>query len=199
MTGDRDTIAFYDGNADDYASFAAESAEHPKLEAFIALMPPEAKVLDLGCGIGWAAAAFRDAGFRIDAMDASAGLVAKARELYGIEARRAAFRTLSARSRYDGIWCHFALQHAERPERPQIFERIHTALRPGGLVYIGVQKGPMDWRDDFGRLYCPFRDEDMAALLDDAGLTDHRFEYGTGKNYDGTPTLGLYVWARKNA
>lgn len=199
MSADERTIDFYDRNAAEYAAFAEESAEHPKLTAFIAEMSPEAKVLDFGCGTGWAAAAFRDAGLRIDAMDASAGLIEVARTRYGIEARKAAFRTLSARSRYDGIWCHFALQHAERPERPQIFERLHTALRPGGLLYLGVQKGPLDWRDEFGRLYCPFRDEDMADLLAAAGFRDPRFEYGTGKNYDGTPTLGLYVWARKDA
>ena len=195
---DPDTIRFYDENAAEYAAFADEAAEHPKLAAFAAEMPEGARILDLGCGTAWAAAHLRDRGFSVDAMDASAGLIAEAERRHGITPRKAAFRTLSARSRYDGIWCHFALQHAERAERPQIFERIHTALRPGGLAYIGVQKGPLDWRDEHGRLYCPFRDAEMAELLDEAGFREPRLEYGTGRNFDGTPTLGLYAWARKD-
>ena len=197
MSTDDKTLAFYDGNAADYATFAAESAEHPKLAAFMAEMPEGARVLDFGAGIGWAAAAFRDAGLSVDAMDASRGLAEQAKARYGIEVRVAHFRTLSARSRFDGIWSHFALQHAPRAERPEIFERLATALRPGGLLYVGAQKGPLDWRDDLGRLYCPFREDDMSALLAANGFDEPRYEYGSGTNYDGSPSLGLYTWARK--
>lgn len=196
MSADPETLAFYDDNAADYADYAAGTGEHDKLQAFAAELPEGARVLDFGCGTGWAAAAFAERGFKADAMDASAGLAEEAAQRYGITVRRGDFRTLSLRQRYDGIWCHFALQHAPREDRPQIFERMHTALKPGGLLYLGVQKGPLDWRDTHGRLYCPFREEDLAALLAEAGFDTPRFEYGTGKNYDGTPTLNLYGWAR---
>ena len=199
MSTDNTTIAFYDGNAGDYAKFAAESAEHPKLTAFADRLPEGARVLDFGCGIGWAAAALRDLGFSVDAMDASRGLAEEGKRRYDLDIRVAHFRTLSSRARFDAIWSHFALQHAPRADRDQIFERLGTALRPGGLLYVGAQKGPMDWRDDLGRLYCPFREEDMADLLARHGFDEPEFEYGSGTNYDGTPSLGLYTWARKRA
>ena len=199
MSTDDKTISFYDKNAADYADFAAEEAEHPKLTQFISRLPDTARVLDFGCGIGWAAAALRDKGYDVDAMDASRGLAEEGKRRFDLDIRVAHFRTLSSRSRFDAVWSHFALQHAERRDRPQIFERLSTALKPGGVLYIGVQKGPMEWRDDLGRLYCPFREEDMMDLLSTNGFEEPEFEYGSGTNYDGSPSLGLYTWTRKIA
>ncbi|WP_157966300.1 class I SAM-dependent methyltransferase [Oceanibium sediminis] len=190
------TLAFYDGNAAEYADFATESAEHPKLAAFAARLPDGARVLDFGCGVGWAAAALRDMGHTVDALDASAGLAEEAKKRYDLDLKVAHFKTLSRRARYDAIWSHYALQHADREDRADILQRIHTALRPGGLLYIGVQKGPRDWRDDLGRLYTPFREEEMTNLLQQTGFTDWEITHGTGTNYDGTPSLNLTVWAR---
>lgn len=200
MSTDRETVAFYDENAARYAEYSSETAEHPKLDRFLSDVTSRAgvpaRVLDLGCGTGWAAAAMAAIGHRVDAIDASAGLAAEALARHALTVRVAGFRTLSARQRYDGIWCHFGLQHADRADRPQIFERLHNALRLGGLLYVGVQKGPRDWRDDLGRLYCPFREDEMTDLLTTAGFAEFEFEHGTGKNFDGTPTLNLYVWAQ---
>lgn len=196
MTADPQTLAFYDQNAAAYAEFADPEAENPWLAEFLAELPEAARVLDLGCGTGWAAAAMIDAGHQVDAMDASAGLAAEAAGRHGLEVKVAAFRTLSRRARYDAIWSHFALQHAERNERPQIFERIAVALKPGGLFCMAAQKGPRDWRDTEGRLYCPFREEDLAALFAANGLTSVKVAFGTGKMYDGTPTLNIYAMAR---
>ncbi|NNU81564.1 methyltransferase domain-containing protein [Halovulum dunhuangense] len=200
MSGDPQTLAFYDDRAADYAEFADARAEtlHPQLQAFLARMPLGARILDLGCGTGWAAAAMQAQGHRADAWDASHGMAEEAKARHGIEVRVAPFHTLSARNRYDGIWCHFALQHAPRETRAPIFERLGNALRPGGLLYLGVQKGPRDWRDDMGRLYCPFREDEMTDLLTAAGFSDLEYEAGTGRNFDGTPTLNLYVRARRN-
>lgn len=196
MSTDPQTLAFYDENAESYAAFAEESATHPRLATFLAEMPANARLLDFGCGNGWAAAAMAEAGHRVEAIDASRGLAEQARQKHGIEVRVAPFHTLSYRARYDGIWCHFALQHADRASRPAIFERLHTALKPGGLLYVGTQKGPRDWRDELGRLYCPFREEEMINLLETADFGPPDLAHGTGKNYDGTPTLNLYVFVR---
>lgn len=196
MSTDPQTLAFYDQNASAYAEFAQEGAAHPRLKTFLAQLAPQSRILDFGCGTAWAAAALIGAGHNADAMDASAGLAAEAARRHGITVKITDFRTLSRRARYDAIWCHFALQHAPRADRPQIFERMATALKPGGLLCMGVQKGPRDWRDSHGRLYCPFRDEELSDLLTAAGFVDPVLEFGTGKMYDGTPTLNLYANAR---
>lgn len=194
VTIDKGTLEFYDQNSDEYAEFAEQNTPHEKLEQFIGDMPENARALDLGCGIGWAAAQMKQAGIRIDAMDASTGLAEQAAKRFDLTVQIAGFTTLSGRQRYDGIWSHFALQHAPRNERQTIFERISNALKPGGLFYAGMQKGSVDWRDDHGRLYCPFTENDLEDLL--SGFADIRIEQASGKNFDGTPTLNLYVWAR---
>ncbi|QHQ37068.1 class I SAM-dependent methyltransferase [Algicella marina] len=193
MSIDVDTRAFYEANAAAYADFAEPAEEHPRLTAFMRRLPEGARVLDFGCGSGWAGGQMLSQGINADGIDASPALADEARHRYGLAVRVADFRTLSARQRYDGIWCSFALQHAPREDRPQIFERMHTALRPGGHLYIGVQKGPMDWRDDHGRLYVPFMKDELEALLN--GFEDVEFDTGTGKNYDGTSVLNIYVTA----
>lgn len=196
MSSDPDTLAFYDGHAAEYAEWSAQQPEFPRLVDYMARLSPGARVLDLGCGSGWAAAAMRDKGFAVDAMDASQGLADEANARYGLSVKVAPFITLSRRARYDGIWCNFALQHAPRADRAEIFARLHTALKPGGLLHLAVQKGPRDWRDDLGRYYSPFREEEMTDLLAAAGFDDPDLAHGTGTNYDGSPTLNMYVWAK---
>lgn len=195
MSIDEATRTFYEQNAGDYAAFSAPKDNHPRLLAFMASLPEGGRVLDFGCGSGWAGGTMLAEGFAADGLDASPALAAEAERRYGLSVRIGDFRTLSARQRYDGIWASFSLQHAPREDRPQIFERMHTALRPGGQLAIGVQKGPMDWRDDHGRFYAPFMQDELEALL--TGFEDAAFDTGTGKNYDGTPTLNIYVTATR--
>lgn len=194
MSVDTETMAFYDENVAEYAAFSSNNASNENLARFIGAMPGGGRTLDLGCGIGWAAAEMAEAGLVADAMDASAGLVSEAKARYGIDVRKAGFTILSSRQRYDGIWSHFALQHAPRNERVTIFERINTALKPGGLFVAGMHKGFVDWRDEHGRLYCPFSEADLEELLSDfaeVNITQH-----SGRGFDGKPMLALRVWAQ---
>lgn len=197
MTSDAKTLAFYDQNSEEYAAFAAHQPRLGNIQKFIADLPEKARVVDLGCGTGWAAALMKKAGMRVDAMDASSGLAKQANELHGLEVQVKVFTELSGQQRYDGLWSHFALQHAPRSQREEIFARITSVLKPGGLFYAGMQKGDTDWRDGHGRLYCPFVEDDLEALL--SGFADIRLEQGSGKNFDGTPTENLYVWARTHS
>ncbi|MEO1549284.1 MAG: class I SAM-dependent methyltransferase [Pseudomonadota bacterium] len=197
MSTDKKTLAFYDSKAKDYATFALEVTEHPKLQAFMGALAPGARVLDLGCGVGWAAAGMQEAGFVVSAQDASAGLAEQARTRFGLEVRVAPFDALEARDAYGGIWCHFALQHAPIENRGDIFARLSQALVPGGILYVGVQSDPEPWRDSIERLYNPFSHGDLRALCAQSGLTVERIETGQGKGYDGRASENAYLWARR--
>ncbi len=193
MSTDDQTIAFYNAEAKAYAETAEERNASPRIDAFIDRLPEDARVLDLGAGSGWAIKRFKRAGHRADGIEPARELAEEGARRYGIEIRPGHFLTLSARQRYDGIWCNFALQHAPRSDRPAIFERIHTALRPGGILHIGVPKGPTDWRDDHGRIYAPFTQAEMEELL--TGFTDLEWESDAGEAFDGTRMLMLFVTA----
>lgn len=195
MSADPATLAFFDEQAEAFGDHAEAQADHARLDAFALKLPQGGRVLDYGCGTGWASAALIEKGFRADPTDASDAMIAEAGRRHGLTPRKAVFRTLSVRQRYDGIWCWNALHHAERADRAAIFERMGTALRPGAPLFLAVLKGPVDWRDDRGCLYSPFREDEMTDLLTTNGFHAPDYDHGTGRLYDGKPVLMLYVQA----
>lgn len=168
---DEQTLAFYDRAATDYADrFANKGKADRDMQAFMSELPEGGLVLDLGCGPGRSAALLRDAGYAVEAMDASEGMVATARARYGVEARLGTFDDLDAAGRYDGIWANFSLLHGARAEMPRHLAAIHRALKPAGVLHLGLKTGTGEIRDDLGRLYVYYTPDELDGLLDGAGF-----------------------------
>lgn len=165
------TIAVYDARAADYARLASEMPERRELEAFAAALPRGARVLDLGCGPGFHARFLAEQGFEVDAVDASAEMVALAAAQPGVRARQAGFEELDASASYDGIWANFSLLHAPRDDMPALLARLHRALRPGGLLHLGLKLGEGEGTDALGRFYTYYTEAELEALLAAAGFT----------------------------
>ncbi|EAQ03858.1 hypothetical protein OB2597_11461 [Pseudooceanicola batsensis HTCC2597] len=182
---DARTIAAYDGRAGDYAAMTADIGEVTALRSFIAALPSGARVLDLGCGPGHAAAGMAEAGLSPDPVDASAEMVALARAR-GLPARQARFGDITARDRYDGIWANFSLLHAPRATFPGHLARLHRALRPRGLLHLGMKTGEGEARDTLGRFYTYYRPEELLGHLAHAGFTVTGCAEGKGKGLAGT-------------
>lgn len=186
MSSDPRTIQIYDERAREYASVTADHIETPLLQAFIAALPSDAHVLDLGCGPGLFAAAMEAKGLTVDATDASAQMVALANQQPGVSARQASFADLDAREHYDGVWANFSLLHAPRADMPGHLARIHSALKPGGQFHMTVKTGTGEARDRLGRFYTYYQPCEMRALLEDAGFTVTKITPGRDKGLDGS-------------
>ena len=78
-SADRPTLDFYDAEAARYAAEVESLNDPAPLQRFMAELAPGGRVLDLGCGAGWASAMLAAAGFAVRAVDGSPGLVAEAR------------------------------------------------------------------------------------------------------------------------
>lgn len=168
---DTETMAFYDRAATDYADrFKGTGRPDQDLLAFMDALTPGATVLDLGCGPGQAAALLARAGFAVEATDASAGMVRTARERYGVEARQATFDDLDAEGRFDGIWANFCLLHAARTAFPGHLARIYRALKPGGVLHLGMKTGTGEARDKLGRFYTFYTAGELTGHLVAAGF-----------------------------
>lgn len=197
MSTDDETLAFYDRAAGDYAdTFAGDDPADPDLRAFLDDLPRGARVLDLGCGPGQHAAAMIAAGFDVDAVDASAGMVAEAKARFGVDARQATFAALDATAEYDGVWANFSLLHAPRAEMPAHIARIARALRPGGVLHLGVKEGAGEKRDHLGRLYTFHAEDELRGWLTDAGFTVTALRHGKGKGMAGTVDPFIILRAR---
>lgn len=188
---DEETLAVYAKAAGDYAKrFTqvddADVDQFSDLEAFFTLLPDNGLVLDLGCGPGQWAAKIRDAGYNVDAMDASSEMAALAKEHFDLDVTVASFEQLEAKGLYDGIWANFSLLHAPKSEMPEHLNRIYRALKPGGAFHIGTKLGNGEQRDHLGRFYSYYEAVELTGLLQDAGFTVVRKRTGSAVGLAGS-------------
>ena len=191
------TLRIYAEKAQEYAALTDEmNRADPQLAAFIAALPPEGAVLDLGCGPGKSAAVMARTGLRVTAIDAVAEMVALAERHEGVQALQARFEDLDAVARYDGIWANFSLLHAPRADLPGHLARIVRALKPGGLFHIAVKSGQGSARDSLGRLYTYYTDAELTGLLETAGLAVQSRASGSDKGLSGEISPWISLAAR---
>ncbi|OIQ28641.1 MAG: SAM-dependent methyltransferase [Alphaproteobacteria bacterium MedPE-SWcel] len=185
---DEETMAVYSRAAADYAAGfakAKDSFHEADYAAFVAGLPEGGTVLDLGCGPGHWAARFRDAGYRVAAVDASPEMAAYAQDTYGIEVSVAEFEDIAVEAVFDGIWAFFSLLHAPRDDFPSHLLRLGRALVPGGRLTLGMKLGEGEGRDDLGRFYAYYSEEELRDLLDVLGYTVISARRGNGKGLAG--------------
>jgi SAM-dependent methyltransferase len=197
MSGDKQTIAFYDDRAVAYACDTTPSTPPDVLLSFERRLPAGCQLLDLGSGGGWAAAAFRDLGHRVTAMDASANLLAEVEKLGGIATRHATFADMDWDGYFDAIWASFSLQHQPRDEMDKTLENITRALRPQGWLYIGIHEGLEDVRDALNRLYTPYTEPDLRMRLARVNIEIKSVERMASNGYDGREINCMNIEARK--
>ena len=184
---DDQTIGIYDVRAAEYARMNNDfSVGDPNLASFIAACAPGASVLDLGCGPGTHSAVMAAAGFQVDAVDASAGMIELASTLPGVSARQARFDDIAGEDIYDGIWANFSLLHAARSDFPRHLAALKLALKPGGVFSIGMKLDQDDGRDRMGRMYSYYSAAELEQHLTDAGFTIADRSLGRGKGLDGS-------------
>lgn len=110
------TLAYYAANADEFAAGTADVDFSATQQRFASLLPPNARVLDLGCGSGRDARWFLEAGFEVTATDGSPELAAIAQQVAGIPVRVELFGDLSDASAYDGVWACSSILHLPKDE-----------------------------------------------------------------------------------
>lgn len=188
MTSDPQTIGVYDARAHEYDALNVRPSENESLQAFIGALPEGARVLDLGCGPGHWAAQMVCEGLQVEATDASAEMVALASMKPGVPAEQATFDSLDAVQHYDGIWANFSLLHAPRADMPGHLARLHRALKPGGVLHIGLKLGDGEARDALGRFVTYYTQPDLTELLRTAGFALGWAQGGRDTGFDGTET-----------
>ncbi|MVO17688.1 class I SAM-dependent DNA methyltransferase [Parasedimentitalea huanghaiensis] len=186
---DQETMAVYAEAADEYAdrfALTKNADQDADLFAFLSDVPNGGHVLDLGCGPGQWAARLRDEGLTVEATDASPEMVDLAKANYGLDAKLATFEDLADEVHYDGVWANFSLLHAPRADFPRHLKRIQRALRPGGCLSIGMKIGSGENRDHLGRFYAYYSEDELRALLTEAGFNVTRSRIGNGKGLAGS-------------
>ena len=167
MSWDKQTLEFYDRNTDSFVSGTLSADMQETRSRFTACLPPDALILDFGCGSGRDAKAFLDAGYRVEASDGSEELCARASELTGIPVRHMLFQELDEQEKYDGVWACASILHLPGNALTDVLGRIERALKPGGVLYASFKYGSFEGMRG-GRYFTDFTEDSLNAFWSQA-------------------------------
>jgi len=194
---DRATYDFYQSQAPYYtASTAQGQSRH--LAGFLARLPANARILELGCGGGRDAAYMIEHGFDVDATDGAPAMVDKANQRHDIGARVMTFDELEAEAAYDAVWAHASLLHCPRRAFPRTLQKICRSLKQGGWHCANFKLGKREGRDKFDRLY-NFYTRDELCNAYQSGLDwsiEHALDYESS-GFDQVDRNWLAITVRK--
>ena len=110
-------------------------------ESFLARLPENARLLEIGAGVGYTARWFADRGLQVVATDLSPAQVELCRTK-GLEAHvRDMYELGFEEKSFDAVWAMNCLLHVPNADLCDVLRGIRRVLRPGGLFQIGLWGG----------------------------------------------------------
>lgn len=138
------TLAHYDQNAQGFWEGTRDHDVSQNIDAMLqhidAASPLE--LLDFGCGPGRDLISFTALGHRVTGLEGSAQLAALARAHSGCEVLEQNFLNLDLpRERFDGVFANAVLFHIPSQALQQVLCALHSALKPGGVLFSSNPHG----------------------------------------------------------
>src|ERR687885_194185 len=135
------TIDFYNEHAQDFYHRTVNVDMRELYAPFLALLPAGAHILDAGCGSGRDSLYFKQHGYQVTALDASAELVKLSSQLLQQPVLHLTFQEVDFDERFDGIWACASLLHVPRIEIDDVLRRLTKALKPGAILFTSFKNG----------------------------------------------------------
>ena len=192
MSVNNRTVDYYNENADAYFEATADADLSDARERFVSYLGVGAemafeadreaeveadvkaaagvRIIDVGCGSGRDAAAFREMGYEVRGLDASDEL-ARVAARHGIDVDVCDMASWVTEEPFDGVWCCASLLHLNDDGVEQFFRNLPGNVADGGTVFISVKTGIETGFDDKGRFMRNFAEDEIRKLLEDAGFT----------------------------
>ena len=190
--------AGYDAMAETWEDWSARITDDPRhdwLEKLIAVLPPDARVAELGCGNGTRETRELAARAQLTCVDLSEEQLRRARErVPEAEFVHGDLTTIEFDAgSLDAVAAFYVFNHVPRELLPALFERIHRWLRPGGhlLATLGASDLP-DWHGEWlgvPMFFSGHSPEVNVRLLRDAGFELVREEPVTITEPEGAVTF----------
>lgn len=158
---------WYDTHADDFEMATLNLGISPLLEEFAAMLAPQARVLDAGCGVGRDTRWLIDRGFAVDAFDISGEMVRATRDNTNgrVAPRQIDFRDYAdPPGSWDGIWALASLLHLPKTEIADSMARLCTSLTQTGILAFSVKAGEGERMDSLGRPMAFYAPDEITAI-----------------------------------
>ncbi|MCF7906545.1 class I SAM-dependent methyltransferase [Patescibacteria group bacterium] len=141
MDKSKQASSVYDKIAKPYAKEFSNPSEY--LEEFFDLIPKNAKILDVGCGVGVDSGFVNSKGFEVIGLDLSKEMLNLARQKFPqIDFREQDIRKLDfPPESFDGIIASCSLIHIPKQDVPTLIEKFQQILKKDGVIYIALQGG----------------------------------------------------------
>ena len=127
------TLNYYNSNAAVFSETTKNVDFSEVQQIFTKHLSPDASILDFGCGSGRDTKYFLNNGYHVTATDGSGVICKMATDYTGIQVKQMLFEELDDRNQYDGIWACASVLHLSREKLPNIFHKMHQALKTNGL------------------------------------------------------------------
>ena len=158
------TIEYYNQNTNMFVYETCQVDFTIIQEQFVKMIPLCSNILDFGCGSGRDTKYFLDHGYHVTAIDGSEAICKIATDYTGIQVKQMLFEELDDRNKYDGIWACASILHLSREELPDIFQKMHQALKTNGIIYTSFKYGTFEGERN-GRYFTDFTEEMFVAFI----------------------------------
>jgi len=149
--------ALYDLAAPEYwVSYGLKLDEtHLKyLHKFLERLVPQSNLLSAACGAGKYDGLLVEAGHRVQGIDQSAKMLARAQEHFpAVRYEKIGLQEMEFRAAFDGATCIDALEHVCPEDWLGILRRFQEALKSGGLLYFTVDRREADEAEEVQAAY----------------------------------------------
>jgi 2-polyprenyl-3-methyl-5-hydroxy-6-metoxy-1,4-benzoquinol methylase len=122
------------------------------MQKFLGRLEAQSTILDAACGAGRYDGMLLESGHSVLGIDQSDKMLGRAQEHFpqerfpGLQYTKMSLQEMDFQAKFDGVICMDAMEHVCPEDWPGIVDRFHTALKPGGVLYVTVdaQKLPGD-------------------------------------------------------
>jgi len=151
--------------------------------AFLSMLKPGVKILDVGCGSGLKSKMIKDRGFQVDAFDFSEEMITIAKESYP-DINFSVFDIYDLdkwQGAYDAIFAQAVLLHIPKKDIEKILNLMILKLNKNGLLYVAVKEvkddaveekiiKESDYGYEYERFFSYYSVEEIKNLLEKAGM-----------------------------
>jgi SAM-dependent methyltransferase len=160
------TLDYYNQQAEEFVNSTVDVDFSDIQNQFIKMLPKGSTILDLGCGSGRDSKAFKNAGYKVIAVDGSEELCKIASKHIGQEVICSTFQDLELSEEIDGIWACASLLHLEKEEIIYIINKLSKNLKPGGILYASFKYGDFTGERN-GRFFTDMTEESFSIMMND--------------------------------